>query len=404
MLQIYQGKKALNERMRLEEQDSGIGKRNYVAEEKDYDFNCSSSWPNLQLFLPIAPSHYHEFQQELLRSLLFFWPKRFLNMLVVLDEGRSLDPIRTALKEETKGFNKIVIKSNKPSPFYGFRGYDRQQLIMFFADNFTNSEYVGFLDTDTFFVSPVSQGDLFEDGKPVVIGFRYVVHHRWWKMAAHSTEKLLGSSEQFRCMSHFPVIIKTEHLIRLRQFVQGKHGISFNEYFRSFLKKRPYSQFNIMCNYLWYHHRDEYAWHIQLISMEDIEPQMVTEAEQKFGKSLLYPKPRVAIHSTYHYMRGLSSKFFSGLMAVGYCYDARARNLKDEQEWCQNNNIRLPDVNPHMFKFEGEVWDYHPKINESFQLRQQRLARCPPHKWHSKESEKMFSDIGKFKKRSCRIR
>ncbi len=41
---------------------------------------------------------------------------------------------------------------------------------MFWADNFTSSEYVGFSDTDAIFTTYVDREDLFEHSKPVING------------------------------------------------------------------------------------------------------------------------------------------------------------------------------------------------------------------------------------------
>lgn len=40
--------------------------------------------------------------------------------------------------------------------------------MMFWADNYTSSEFVGFVDTDAVFLTYIDREDLFEDGKPVV--------------------------------------------------------------------------------------------------------------------------------------------------------------------------------------------------------------------------------------------
>ncbi len=135
---------------------------------------------------------------------------------------------------------------------------------MFWADNFTDAEYVGFVDTDTFFVSPVDREDLFEDGKPVVIGF-FGKENSWWRNVPKSTNWTLGQNEVMRCMSYFPVIIKVQHLRALREFIFKTHGMHMNDYFLSLIRtfKSVYSQFSIMCNFLWYHYRDEYAWYVQ---------------------------------------------------------------------------------------------------------------------------------------------
>ena len=92
----------------------------------------------------------------------------------------------------------VTVLPNNPSTYYS-AGYDRQQLLMFWADNFTNpdaviiiyiffaaiwmrililywQEFVAFCDTDTLFVTYVDKSDLFNfdshsgKDKPVVLG------------------------------------------------------------------------------------------------------------------------------------------------------------------------------------------------------------------------------------------
>lgn len=144
-----------------------------------------------------------------------------------------------------------------PFPYYK-TGHDRQQYDMFWADNFTKAEYVGFVDTDCAFITYVDREDLFEDGKPVVVargGFRY-----FDSVFSNVTYNTLGILEPFRTMSYFPVIIKTSHLALIRNFIAKYHNMSFDEVFRTVILAQEFSQFNIMCTYLWAHHRDEYVW------------------------------------------------------------------------------------------------------------------------------------------------
>ena len=70
----------------------------------------------------------------------------------------------------------------QPDPVtYHSSGHDRQQLVMFWADNFTASEYVGFVDTDTLFITQVVERDLFDTtGRPVVIGIVGKPQNDWW--------------------------------------------------------------------------------------------------------------------------------------------------------------------------------------------------------------------------------
>lgn len=67
------------------------------------------------------------------------------------------------------------------------------------------------------------------------------------------------------CMAYFPMVIKTSHLRDLREFIRHKMGTtSFEESFFRFSSggQSMYSQFNIMCTYLWHHKHNEYQWYM----------------------------------------------------------------------------------------------------------------------------------------------
>ena len=70
-----------------------------------------------------------------------------------------------------------------------------------------------------------------------------------------------GALEPVRCMSYFPVIIKRVHLHLMREHISKMHhGKSFDDVFRD--RNGIYSQFNVMCAYMFYFHRDEYVWYM----------------------------------------------------------------------------------------------------------------------------------------------
>ena len=81
-----------------------------------------------------------------LRSFLLFWPLRISNtsLNILIDQEEINSPHLSNLKNFVE--NKVSprlpggvkFSINVPSPFYR-RGADRQQLLMFWADNFTNS-------------------------------------------------------------------------------------------------------------------------------------------------------------------------------------------------------------------------------------------------------------------------
>ncbi len=374
-----------------------LAKKDLQAQHKSNNLTDCHILPDLDLLVPIATSDYSVFQEQLVRSLLFFWPLKHLNMVVILDEEKKDAKFENLIKRDTKKFHKMKIRYNQPSPYYRGTGQNRQQLIMFWADNFTSSEYVGFLDTDTLFVTAVTKEDLFEMDKPIIFGIFGPTAETWWIRVAKSTAAMLGKPEVMRCMAYFPVIIKTRHLKSLRRHVEILHGMSFNNYYK-LLAREPYSQFNIMCNYLWHHHPNEYSWHVQkYVDQGNGGAIGLGHANVNFSSEMLWPKPRVAIHTPYHF-RKMNPEFLNTVMATGFCYDFLARPTDEHKTWCQVNEISLAKVNMQMFNFERHRYD-HSGILKSFTQRQSMLSNCLPHKWNVIELNKLSFE--QFKKQKC---
>ena len=77
-----------------------------------------------------------------------------------------------------------------------------------------------------------------------------------------ATYRALGLKQPMICMSYFPVVVKRAHFALLRAYVSAYHGLPFDEVFAQISSrgKATYSQFNIMCTYMFWKHRDEYVW------------------------------------------------------------------------------------------------------------------------------------------------
>jgi hypothetical protein len=69
-----------------------------------------------------------------------------------------------------------------------------------------------------------------------------------------------GILEPMTCMSYFPVIVKTAHIREMREYLARYHNKSFDQAFKENINSNHYSQFGIMCTYLWGFHKDEYSW------------------------------------------------------------------------------------------------------------------------------------------------
>jgi hypothetical protein len=184
---------------------------------------------------------------------------------------------------------------------------------MFYADNYTSSEYVGFVDTDAIIHSFVDREDIFEEDRPVVHGrlsqYKKVGRDRIKRSWAESTYQFLGLEEPMMCMSYFPVVVKTSHLKDLRYFVEKKWKKSFPQAFAEFSKAigwGKYSQYNIMCAYLWFNKKEEYRWYVH-----DTHPWWDGLSSPAYGQlgdkesftpEMFLPKPFIANHLSVRFM------------------------------------------------------------------------------------------------------
>lgn len=277
-------------------------------------WDCNRTWPSIALFMPVHAytsnkhKRYYEVELMFLRTFIFFWPLAISNTSVILaydDELASSQFVRelkaTVETLPVKIPGGISLIGIPEFPYYK-EGYDRQQYEMFWADNFTTAEYIGFVDTDTAFITYVDREDLFENGKPVVNG-RGGYHPPGdgadtWSIGTLAALRVL---EPFKCMSYFPVIIKTIHLKLLRDFISHRHNMTFDEAFRNVINADSYSQFGIMCAYLWTFYRDEYTWYVHSESPnwdgKNPPPAKGQDGNlTQFTDQMKLPKPRIATH------------------------------------------------------------------------------------------------------------
>ena len=289
-----------------------------VLGESDDSHDCNKKWPSLDLFLPYRlntnklDTKYYEFESLFLRTFMMFFPLKASNvtLMVAIDGEQSTTNPAVELRDTIDGFKHQVpggvILAHLPPSHYYRRGADRQQLAMFWADNFTTREYVGFIDTDASFITYVDREDLFEDGKPVVnakSGYHPVAKDGVWRWTSNSYISL-GILEPLRCMSYFPVIIKTSHLSELRDYIANYHNMSFNEAFHEKIAIDGYSQFHIMCTFLFTFKRDEYKWyvHSETPKWDGIDPPPIFGQDgnlSQFTPEMRLPKPRIATHVGY---------------------------------------------------------------------------------------------------------
>ena len=348
-----------------------------INERKKLDPYCNRPWPDLELVLPVCLTRgrdmrrHYEVETLFLRSFLLFWPLKLSNT--------SLNSIVDAEVVGNAQYNEYLgtldgIKAKIPGgvkvshgPYYSWfrKGHDRNQHSMFWADNFTTSEYVGFVDTDCVFVTYIDREDLFEEGKPVING-RSGKHdpHDFWDIMPNGTYYATGILEPMRCMSYFPAIIKRSHLKDIRDHISQHHNKSFDEAFYD-ISGQPYSQFGIFCAYLYKYKRDEYKWYVHTETPDwngkDPPPSVGQDGDLSIFQPEMYlPKPRIATHARYREVkRGEPhiAKYIEQLNIVfqrGVCISPP---FPKQEEICKEDPTNTQGFYEEMHRFEFFWWD-----------------------------------------------
>ena len=73
-----------------------------------------------------------------------------------------------------------------------------------------------------------------------------------------------GLKEPVRCMSYFPVVMKTQHVKEMREYIEKIHGKPLLEVTVEWINKHQHivAHFHVMCIFMWHFHPDEYDWHL----------------------------------------------------------------------------------------------------------------------------------------------
>jgi hypothetical protein len=178
------------------------------------------AFSKLQLFLPAFPGGFLEMQSTLLRSLEFFWPHDVLDILVVLDESvyHNNETEKSAMTAQVKSMfqgkdlkNVEVAYNPRWDKSLFLKGWNIQQLIMLWADNFTTSEFIGFLDDDTLFTKAIIPYDIFDSqGRPrAIVKYPNGIEEmkEWVKGWYRTSDYMFGHPAYVNGMTNFPVVI-----------------------------------------------------------------------------------------------------------------------------------------------------------------------------------------------------
>eukprot|EP00112_Aurelia_sp_Birch-Aquarium-sp1_P025123 Seg821.4 transcript_id=Seg821.4/GoldUCD/mRNA.D3Y31 product="hypothetical protein" protein_id=Seg821.4/GoldUCD/D3Y31 len=307
-----------------------------------------------------------EYKDVFIRTLKLFFPLDRAKLLVVLDNESKEDHKFGEEIGHQWPYPEICYSDPGDPRTYHFWGKSRMFLDMFYPDECTNLPYIGYVDTDTFFTTLVTPDLLFDNEKPIIIGKIGEEPYPCWP---DTTEIFLGLKEVMQCMSTFPLMIKTNHMKEMRERLSENENKHFDLiHWQSTRKKGEKDcicQFSIMCNYIWWNHRDEYSWHLQMwpngswngqnwvpsqvpvdYYFHDIKPEMKV------------PIPRSSIHLRYRMVQGEyinrqvpEISVQDDFIREGLCYSAGVDYCPEKcRKWS------LKGLHRNLFSFEDAEW------------------------------------------------
>jgi hypothetical protein len=141
---------------------------------------CKTVWndaPNLTILCRAYSGSIMELYNVFLIGYHLFWPKyQWLNsdLVVVLDDESELDHRLGTVLNNLPPYPKVYFEKVPQQETFCSddrrAGYSRQQYSNFYSDLYTDKEYIGIVDSDTFYMTPVIPENLFVDGKPRIYG------------------------------------------------------------------------------------------------------------------------------------------------------------------------------------------------------------------------------------------
>lgn len=172
----------------------------------------------------------------------------FLETVVVFPD-RDVDVLQPICEES--GIDNIMVDTFTEAEG---KGMINHMAIEMLADEYCFSDYVLHLDSDCIFTEPVTPGDYFVDGKPVLLiehYDRFIDRYPTilqWKV---TSEKALKFKCEFECMRRHPAVHRRDLYPRVRQRIEKAHGMPFLEYVLSVKPTFPQgiSEYNVLGAY-----------------------------------------------------------------------------------------------------------------------------------------------------------
>ena len=338
-----------------------------MIHSKDKDHLDKEYLPSAELYLPLRHMLGHTFTLDSNPDERDFGEKtktKFKNIF-----GDSFNVSATYIKKPGKMSDYFYM--NYAHMFVG-RNADE-----FEAWHGVYPKYVAISDTDSVLMTPVAPEDMFDErGRPVVIGrllSSRVDAKDSWKAYSLGTKAVLKKPEMMMCMTNFPMVFKVKHMKEMVKYIERIHGKRFVDVMSKIdANGTEVSQFNIMCNYAWYFHREEYDWHLQKAegSITTQLPGGVSTKEWKNivkDKSLTVPVTRNAHHFT-HSAPQFNQMMLNHISFCSVCKEADAcKGLEKYSNRSDCKNLILVKMTETFFRFEDSysIWTWDEKVGDA---------------------------------------
>ena len=313
----------------------------------------------------------------LVQSMKYFWSDA-PPMVVVLDQENKVDHAFGESIRKTFPFPRICFMD--PVRIRMNSGKARMERDMMYPERCISKEYVAFIDTDTMFITRVVPEHLFVDGKPVIIGIYGNETNIPRNKVAESTAKYFKTKEVMNCMSYFPVILKIKHIVETRKYLEKLHNMSYDEFRTKMnIRQKRLCQYNLMCQYVWMFHRDEYHFRLQFCfgavrstsAREDSKyyDKMLTE-EQKL------PIARVSAHYKTVLGNWKNQNTYRDLLTTSICFSG-GFDLCPEK--CKK--YRKSSLWAELFTFQRIVWTWDNRCKSAQEEHFKKIAKYASSKY-----------------------
>ena len=238
--------------------------------ETNHSKKCLHQETNLTLIVFIRSNEMQVKRLEtmLFNSLALFWPHPNSEIIIVMDhanrdESYYKDKFSSAAQRILPTNFKWSLKFTNAGNVAKLKFDWHKQLPKFWADNYTNSEYIGIVDTDTLFVTPVMLSDLFINKNPIIRGMygcpSYPLVTEW----EINVGEILGLEYIANFMDYFPVIVRRRDFAKIRNYIVQYNNLDyFDQVFKNV--STHYSEFTLFGNYLWHFEHENYHWTLEM--------------------------------------------------------------------------------------------------------------------------------------------